>query len=91
MLNDAASARYQLTPIGRFTEAIVAREVKANRFVIRTRAPRTKVSWEVVAERADRALKAQPFVAEEAKKVADRGKYFQPELFGKPLSTRIGG
>jgi hypothetical protein len=39
--------RYQLTPIGRFGQAIVEREVRRGRFVIRTEHGGTKVSWSV--------------------------------------------
>ena len=39
--------RYQLTVIGAFAQAIVANEVRGNRFAIKTNIPNTKVSWQV--------------------------------------------
>ncbi len=39
---------YQLTVIGQFAQAIIAKEIKDNRFTIRTSLPRVKVSWEVI-------------------------------------------
>ncbi|GBC96256.1 hypothetical protein HRbin16_02058 [bacterium HR16] len=46
--------RYQLTCIGQFAQAIVAEEIRNNRFVIRTDKPHVKVSWRVEAVRNDR-------------------------------------
>ena len=39
--------RYQLTTIRSFARAVVWREVRHNRFVIRTARPRVRVSWQV--------------------------------------------
>jgi hypothetical protein len=46
--------RYQLTVIGTFARAIVAEEIKNNRFLIRTDQPNVKVSWQVTGIRKDR-------------------------------------
>lgn len=43
--------RYQLTTIRSFARAIVWRELRGSRFVIRTRRPRVKVSWQVTGIR----------------------------------------
>jgi hypothetical protein len=59
--------RYQLTPIGRFAQAIVAREISANRFTIRTDKPNVKVSWQVTAVRDDQYLRTHPFKTERTK------------------------
>ena len=88
-LNATRDVRYLLTPVGSFTQAIVARELRDGRFTIRTRRPRTKVSWVLIARRDDRTLRAAPFRAEEAKRPGAQGRYLQPELYGRPLSQRI--
>lgn len=43
--------RYQLTAIGKFAQAMIAREIEDNRFVIRTDVPEVKVSWQVTGVR----------------------------------------
>jgi hypothetical protein len=81
--------RYQLTIIGTFAQAIVAREVRDNRFTIKTTAPSVKVSWQVTGVRSDRAMKKQPFKAEEDKPDRERGHYLQPELYGQPEERSV--
>lgn len=82
--------RYQLTTIGSFARAIVAQEVKGNRFTIRTDSPNVKVSWQVTGVRRDAWANANRFVPERDKG-ADRGTYLHPALFGpnaQPLRSR---
>lgn len=43
--------RYQLTVVGQFAQAIVAREIENDRFTIKTNKPRVKVSWQVTGIR----------------------------------------
>ena len=76
--------RYQLTVIGRFAQAIVARKVENNRFEIKTSAPKVEVSWQVTAVRSDAVMVKHPFRAEEDKPLAERGRYLNPEAFGLP-------
>jgi hypothetical protein len=45
--------RYQLTVIGSFARAMVAKEVSHNQFTIRTDSPNVKVSWQVTGIRHD--------------------------------------
>jgi hypothetical protein len=53
------SFRYQLTIVGRsFAQAIVWKEIAANRFTIKTNQPRVKVSWQVTGIRKDRYANA---------------------------------
>ncbi len=52
--------RYQLTTIRSFSKAIVWREVSGNSFVIRTRRPHVKVSWQLTGIRHDAFAKANP-------------------------------
>ena len=82
----AGDWRYQLTPIGRFGQAIVEREVHAGRFTIRTEHGGTKVSWTVIGTRRDpQAVRDEIDVVRE-KRGADRGRYLDPALYGQPAS-----
>jgi hypothetical protein len=81
--------RYALTPIGRFGQAIVAREMRNGRFVVRTEHPRTKVSWSVTGTRHDPYAERNPFRALRDKARRDRGRYVHPELYGQPASRGI--
>jgi hypothetical protein len=85
----AGNWRYQLTPIGRFGQAIVEREVRDGRFVIRTEHGGTKVSWSVTGTRRDAFARTHPFRAVQAKTGAERGRYLHPELYGKPRSESV--
>jgi hypothetical protein len=81
--------RYQLTVIGQFAQAIVAREIEHNQFEIRTSAPNVKVSWQVTGVRQDAYAKANPLVVEQAKEARQRGFYIHPELYGAPAEKQI--
>ena len=76
--------RYQLTVIGTFAQAIVADEVKGNRFVIRTTAPNVKVSWQVTGIRQDAYAKKNRIKVEVEKPGRERGYYLHPEAFNRP-------
>jgi hypothetical protein len=45
--------RYQLTVIGQFAQAIVAKKIQHNRFTIKTNKPKIEVSWQVTGIRHD--------------------------------------
>ena len=75
--------RYQLTVIGEFAQAIVAREVEDNRFAIRTDRPQIKVCWQVTGVRRDPWALANRIAVETHKDEADRGRYLHPGLRGK--------
>jgi len=45
--------KYQLTVIGEFAQAIIAREKSDNQFIIQTSKPNIKVSWQVTGVRTD--------------------------------------
>ena len=81
--------RYQLTVIGQFAQAIVAREIENNQFEIRTSAPGVKVSWQVTGVRQDAYAKAHPLVVEPEKLIRMRGFYIRPELYGAPAEKQI--
>ena len=84
--------RYQLTVIGTFAQAIVADEIKGNRFVIRTNAPNVKVSWQVTGIRRDAWASKYLINVEEDKPERERGSYLHParstSLKGGALSRR---
>ncbi|HWY54560.1 MAG TPA: hypothetical protein VNZ03_08860 [Terriglobales bacterium] len=73
--------RYQLTAIGTFAQATVAKEIQNNRFTIRTSKPAVKVSWQVTGIRHDAYAKAHPIQVDEEKPPSERGHYLHPELF----------
>jgi len=81
--------RYQLTVIGEFAQAIIAREVQHNRFAIRTNRPHVKVSWQVTGIRHDAYANAHRIQVEEDKG-DKRGTYLHPELF-KTSAVAAGG
>jgi len=73
--------RYQLTVIGQFAQAIVAKEIANNRFTIQTDKPAVKDSWQVTGIRHDAYAEAHRVVVEEEKPAPERGTYLHPELF----------
>jgi trimeric autotransporter adhesin len=81
--------RYQLTVLGQFAQAIVAREISGNSFTIKTDKPNVKVSWQVTGVRQDAYANAHRFAVEQNKNATERGHYIYPELFGAPDTARI--
>lgn len=81
--------RYQLTVIGQFAQAIVAKKIENDRFEIRTSAPKVEVSWQVTGVRQDAFAKAHPLVVEQQKDAGLRGYYIHPELYGVPEEKGI--
>lgn len=81
--------RYQLTVIGQFAQAVVAREVQNHSFAIRTNLPNVKVSWQVTGVRHDAYAKTHPIVVEQEKEARQRGFYVHPELHGAPAERQI--
>lgn len=75
--------RYQLTVVGQFAQAIIAEEVKENRFTIQTSSPGVKVSWQVTGIRQDAWANKNRIKVEEDKSEKERGHYLHPEAFGK--------
>jgi len=82
--------RYQLTVIGQFAQAIVAKEVSRNRFTIKTSKPGVKVSWQVTGIRQDAYANAHRIQVEEEKPPQEQGHYLHPELFGAPPEQAVG-
>jgi hypothetical protein len=81
--------RYQLTVIGQFAQAIVARKIENNRFEIRTSVPNVEVSWQVTGVRQDTYAKAHPLVVEQEKEERLRGFYIHPQLYGAPAEKQV--
>jgi len=79
--------RYQLTVIGCFAQAIVAKEIGNNQFTIQTDQPLTRVSWQVTGVRHDAYAQAHRVPVEEQKPASERGHYLHPEAFGTPESA----
>ncbi len=74
--------RYQLTVIGQFAQAIVAEEIKDNRFTVMTDKPNVRVSWQVTGVRNDRFAQQNRLQVEVEKSDRERGYYLNPELLG---------
>jgi trimeric autotransporter adhesin len=74
--------RYQLTTVGTFSQAMIAQEITAGKFRIRTTKPHVKVSWQVTGVRHDAWANANRIPTEEDKPAGEQGHYLHPELFG---------
>lgn len=83
--------RYQLTPIGAPASLFIKSEVApgSNRFQIGGAAKGQRVSWQVTGIRNDAFARANRIVAEQLKTGADRGRFLNPELYGKDESQGI--
>src|SRR5262245_9805332 len=81
--------RYQLTVVGNFAQAIVARNIKRNRFAIKTNAPSVEVSWQVTGVRSDPTTRKYPLEVEQAKAERERGYYLNPDAYGQPEEKGI--
>lgn len=84
-----AECRYQLTVVGEFAQAIVAREVEQNQFAIATDKPRITVSWQVTGTRQDPWAVANRVQVETDKAADERGLYLHPEARSKPQTMRL--
>jgi hypothetical protein len=82
--------RYQLTVIGTFAQAIIASEIKDNRFTIKTNGANVKVSWQVTGIRQDAFANKNRIPTEELKKKEERGLFLHPEAFGESPEKAIG-
>lgn len=71
--------RYQLTVVGSFAQAIIAKKIRDNRFVIQTNKPDVEVSWQVTGVRNDARMRSHPPVVEEEKTDDEKGAYLDRE------------
>ena len=86
----AGQWRYQLTPIGKFGQVIVARKVDGGgSFQIRSEHPRTEVSWSVVGIRKDPQARRDAIEAVTSKSGKAKGRYLDPTLYAKPPSQAV--
>jgi hypothetical protein len=86
--------RYQLTAIGTFAQATVAKKIEDNHFAIRTSKPGVEVSWQVTGIRQDAYANAHRVQVEEQKPPREQGHYLHPELFeskGKQVADEAVG
>jgi hypothetical protein len=82
--------RYQLTAIGTAAPNLhIARKITASSFRIAGGTPGQEVCWIVTGVRADAWADQHPLRVERFKKPRDRGRYFNPEVFGKPKKAGI--
>jgi hypothetical protein len=82
--------RYQLTVIGEFAQAIIAREIENNHFIIRTSKPGVKVSWQVTGIRKDAYAEAHRIPVEEDKPADELGTFLHPIEQGQPAENALG-
>ncbi|MCP4582304.1 MAG: hypothetical protein GY839_11880 [candidate division Zixibacteria bacterium] len=82
--------RYQLTCIGGFANVYIAQEIENNRFGIAGGVSGMKISWQVTGIRNDAIAQADRIPIEIVKSDEEKGKYIHPEVYGKPMDTRIG-
>lgn len=75
--------RYQLTPIGKFAQAMVAQKVKNNQFVVQTDKPNVEISWQVTGIRNDAYAQKFRIPNTVEKSASEKGKYLYPEAFEK--------
>jgi hypothetical protein len=80
---------YQLTVVGQFAQAIVAEEVRDNRFSIKTDKPNVKVSWQVTGIRQDAWANAHRTEVEAEKPESQRGKYLCPAEHDQPATAGV--
>lgn len=82
--------RYQLTAIGGAAPNLhIKEELRGGVFKIAGAAPGQRVSWQVTGNRQDEWAKANPLVVEREKPEGEKGRYRNPELFGKTKADAI--
>jgi hypothetical protein len=87
-LNESFS--YQLTAIGGPAPDLhVASKIAKGSFDIAGGTAGQEICWQVTGARADAWAKANPLEVEKQKRSADRGKYLNPEVHGKPLAEGV--
>lgn len=74
--------RYQLTVVGQFAQAIVAKEIESNQLAIKTDKPNVKVSWQVTGIRHDPYAEANRVQVEVIKPAGVAGLHRHPQAYG---------
>lgn len=82
---------YHLTPVGMPALLYIKRKIENGTFVIAGGQPGMEVCWQVIAERNDPFLQANPHIRENepVKNERDTGKYLMPYLYGQPAESGI--
>lgn len=82
---------YQLTPIGGFAPLFIKEKIQNGQFTIAGGTTGMEVSWTVYAERNDPYMQQNPDKrnVEIEKESWNKGKYLQPQLYGKPNEDKI--
>ncbi|MCB0667330.1 MAG: hypothetical protein KDC80_15995 [Saprospiraceae bacterium] len=78
--------RYQLTVLGSFARAMIAKEIDENRFTVATDRPNVKVSWQITGVRRDPYAEKNRIPNVVEKKGFNKGRYLYPEAYGKPMN-----
>lgn len=82
--------RYQLTPIGEPAPNLhVAEEVSNGRFKVAGAPAGLRFSWQITGVRQDEWAKSHPLLVEDLKQGPERGRYLNPELYGRPREEGI--
>lgn len=87
--------QYQLTVIDEgnstaFTQAKIVQRLRNGKFKLRTSSPGTTVNWMLTGKRHDPTSEHYPLEVERMKTDGERGKYYEPEAFGKDRSLGMG-
>ena len=82
--------QYQLTVINEggtaFIQAMVVQRLKNGKFKVKTSSPGATVNWQVSGRRHDPTSNHYPLEVERMKNDGERGKYYEPEAYGKDKS-----
>jgi hypothetical protein len=86
--------QYSLTVVGDesedFVQVKVARKLRDGRFRIRSSAPNVEVNWLLTGVRHDPVSEHYPLHVERMKDENERGRYYDPEAYGKDRSFGMG-
>jgi hypothetical protein len=81
--------RYQLTPIGNWTEAWIASELADGHFTIASRQPKARIAWQITGIRKDAWAEAHRLDVELEKTPEQRGRFLHPVEHGKAESQGV--
>ena len=82
--------RYQLTPIGSFSRAMVEKEIADGSFTIRSEDPNVRLSWQITGTRIDPYAAKNPLQVVTDKPAEDVGQYLDPQAYGAPAPQQAG-
>ncbi len=82
--------RYQLTPIGSFSRAMVEKEIADGSFTVRSEDPNVRLSWQITGTRIDPYAAKNPLQVVTDKPAEDVGQYLDPKSYGASPSKQAG-